>query len=117
MFTDQLLGSSGLFTLVHILVWFTTNTQFMDGDIKDKSLLIAIVLSVPTTLCAYYASKLTYDMLEASAWAVRFIAFGTSRLIFPILTWYLLNESMFTTKTMICTFLAVCIICVQLFWK
>ena len=100
MFTTQLVGSIGLFTLVHILVWFTTNTQFMDSAIKDKSLLIAILLSVPTTLCAYYASKITDSMLEESAWAVRFIAFGTSWLIFPILTWYLLDESMFTTKTM-----------------
>tara|TARA_Y100000592_G_scaffold79859_1_gene126026 strand:+ start:400 stop:756 length:357 start_codon:yes stop_codon:yes gene_type:complete len=117
MFSAQLLGSIGLFFLVHIMVWFTTNTQFMDSAIKDKSLLIAIILAIPTTLCAYFASKITYGMLEESAWAVRFIAFGTSWLIFPFLTWWLLNESMLTPKTMICTFLAICIICVQLFWR
>ena len=117
MFAAQLIGSVTLFFIVHVLVWFTTNTQFMDSPIKDKSLLIAMALSIPTTLAAYYASKITYGMLEESAWAVRFIAFGTSWMVFPAMTWYLLGESMLTPKTLICTFLAICIICVQLFWR
>lgn len=104
------------FTLLHCLVWFSTNTQFMDQDIKNRSLEIAMLLSIPTTLLAYYGSKFTYAALAESVWAIRFIGFGTSWLVFPVLTWVLIGESMFTPKTLICTFLALCIISVQLFY-
>jgi hypothetical protein len=38
-------------------------------------------------------------------------------LTFPFLTWYFLNESMFTTKTMLCVLLSAIIVGIQLFWK
>ena len=112
----NLFSGTLLFLMCHILVWFNTNTQFMNHEIKDKSFLVAIILSVPTTICAYYASRVTYDALDSTAWAVRFMAFGTSWIVFPLMTWLFLNESMMTPKTMVCTFLAICIICVQLWW-
>ena len=51
------------------------------------------------------------------AWAARMLGFGMSYLTFPFLTWWLLNESMFTTKTMLCVFLSIMIVGIQLFWK
>jgi hypothetical protein len=40
-----------------------------------------------------------------------------SYLTFPLLTWWLLNESMFTMKTMLCVTLSFMIIAIQLGWK
>jgi hypothetical protein len=51
------------------------------------------------------------------AWAARMLGFGMSYLTFPFLTWWLLHESMFTTKTMLCIFLSIMIVGIQLFWK
>ena len=116
MVYGQLILGILFFVLLHSLVWFSTNLQFMEQDIKNRSLEIAMLLSIPTTLLAYYGSKLTYASLSESVWAIRFIGFGTSWLVFPILTWVLLGESMFTPKTLICTFLALCIISVQIFY-
>tara|TARA_Y100000114_G_scaffold117003_1_gene111321 strand:- start:318 stop:671 length:354 start_codon:yes stop_codon:yes gene_type:complete len=106
-----------LFILAQVLVWFSTNAQFMSGPIGKHSLLLALVISLPLTLICYYAGRFTYDALGESAWAVRFIAFGTSWVVFPLLTWWLLKESMFDPKTLVCTFLAFVIVAIQLFWK
>ena len=43
------------------------------------------------------------------------LVFCMSYLTFPILTWWLLHESMFTTRTLLCIFLSFCIMGVQ-FW-
>jgi hypothetical protein len=45
------------------------------------------------------------------------LGFGVSYLTFPILTYLILKESMFTPKTMACVFLSFCIIGIQIFWK
>ena len=114
MWSKLLLGVM-LFACLHVLVWFTVNLQFVKGDISSKSLQISILLSIPATLCAYFASRYTYEALH-SAWSVRFISFGVSYLIFPILTWRILSESMLTPKTLICILLSIIIVLVQIFW-
>ena len=76
-----------------------------------------VTLAIPTSLAAYYASRFTYAALDEQVWAVRFIGFGTSYLVFPLLTWWLLKESMFTPKTLICIMLSMLIIAIQVFWK
>ena len=106
-----------LFLALHAGAWFCTNTQFMDSQISQHSFWIMIALAIPTSLAAYYASRFTYDGLSGEVWAVRFIGFGTSYLVFPALTWWLLKESMFTPKTMVCIFLSMLIIAIQVFWK
>jgi hypothetical protein len=45
------------------------------------------------------------------------LGFGVSYFTFPFLTWWLLNESMFTTKTMLCVALSFIIVAIQLFWR
>lgn len=117
MVWQKLILGMFLFFLLHIIVWFSSNLQFMKDSISDKSLYIALCLSIPATLCAYFGTRMTYSALGESVWAVRFIGFGTSYLVFPLLTWWLLKESMFTPKTMICIALSLLIVCIQVFWK
>ena len=113
----NLIYSCALFLVLHVFVWFSSNAQFISDSWNQKSFYIMLGASLPISLCAYYASRLGYSELGDSAWGVRFLAFGTSYLIFPVLTWLVLKESMFTPKTMICIGLSFLIICIQVFWK
>jgi len=106
-----------LFVVLHAFVWMTTNSQFMEEKWASKSFWIAAALAFPTTMIAYYTSRLAYDALNGSVWAIRFIGYGTSYLVFPLLTWLILKESMFTPKTMTCIGLSLVIIIIQITWK
>jgi len=112
----QLAISTFLFTILHTLVWFSTNLQFVKGFDNSKSLFISLLLSIPITLCAFYATKIAYSAMSDSLWSVRFIGFGMSYLVFPILTWTILGESMFTIKTISCICLSIIIVCIQVFF-
>ena len=116
MIWTKFISGCFLFCLLHALVWFSTNLQFVKGFENSRTLLYAMCLAVPTTVIAYFATKLTYSSLEDSLWAVRFVGFGTSYLVFPVLTWAFLGESMFTAKTLVCVFLSLLIVFIQVFY-
>ncbi|MDB4337453.1 hypothetical protein OAA09_00385 [bacterium] len=113
----KLIAGTACFVALHTLVWFSTNLQFVNDKLADKSFQIMLGCSLPISLLAYYGSRFTYEAMEESAWSVRFIAFGTSYLVFPLLTWWMLKESIFMPKTMICIALSFLILGIQLFWK
>jgi len=50
-------------------------------------------------------------------WSSKLIGFGVSNVVFGLLTYIFLKESMLTPKTMVCLFLACLIIAIQIFWK
>lgn len=112
----QLLYGVLLFTLLHVSVWWSTNAQFIEGWTSRQAMLLCFALSIPTTALAFAASRLTYDALGGQLWSVRFVGFGLSYLVFPVLTWWFLGESMFTVKTMLCVFLSFLIIYIQIWW-
>ena len=103
-----------LFLLGQILGWFQLNLQYISKWWSDKPLLSAILMGIPTSIAFWYAWKYTSDA-TGSVWSSRFIGSSTGMLVFPILTWYLLGESMFTVKTLVCLTLAVVIILIQLY--
>ena len=105
-----------LFILTHILVWFSTNLQLVEKFNSVNTFALTVFLAIPTSVTAYYATRLVYDSLEDSLWAVRFVGFGVSYLVFPILTWMMLGESMFTPKTLVCIFLSLLIVLIQVFF-
>ena len=101
-----------LFILTDIVVWFQINAQFLNGWWKEHSLLLCGVVALPIAFGYYFAWSYAVTAF-GSWWGVRFIAFALSFLVFPIMTQYFLGESMFTTKTLICVMLAICILGVQ----
>ena len=105
-----------LFATGQCLVWFQINSQFVWDWWADKPWRGAIIYSIPAGLCFLYGVKLTYEVMN-EVWGPRFLIFGMSYFTFPILTWYFLNESMFTTKTMICVILSFIIVGIQLLWR
>ena len=104
----------GTLVIVHILIWFTLNLQFVDGWRESSKIWWVIIgLAIPTSILSALATKSLYAGLD-SVWSARFIGFGTSYLVFPIMTWVLLGESMMTTKTISCIFLSILIVVIQL---
>ena len=114
--TFNIMAGIGLFILGHIFAWFQLNSQFVWEWWQDKPFVAVGIYSIPVGTCFWYATKLIVDETGA-AWSSRFLGFAASYFVFPLLTYALLNESMFTPKTLTCIFLSCLIIAVQLFWK
>ena len=91
------------------------NAQFLSDWWKDRPVTSAFLLGVPTSLLFWNAWRIVTQETD-SVWAARFIGSSTGLVLFPILTWYLLGESMFTAKTLICLSLAIIIILIQIFY-
>ena len=115
--SSNLLFGCCLFALGQTLAWFQINSQFVWEWWKTRPLLAVLLYSPPIGICFWYGVKIAYAEMGGIVWGPRFLIFSMSYLTFPLLTWYFLNESMFTTKTMICVFLSMLIVAVQLFWR
>tara|TARA_A100001015_G_C14987599_1_gene712284 strand:- start:818 stop:1156 length:339 start_codon:yes stop_codon:yes gene_type:complete len=103
------------FFLGQILGWFQLNSQYLSEWWRDKPVSAAFIIGVPTSIAFWYAWRMIVEA-TGSVWTARFIGSSTGLIIFPILTWFLLGESMFTAKTVICLGLAILIILIQLFY-
>ena len=114
--TSNIMIACCLFALGQTMGWFQLNAQFVWEWWKDKPIVSAAVFSIPTGICFWYGIKLCYEEW-GQVWGPRFLIFSMSYLTFPIFTWYFLNESMFTAKTMTCVFLSFLIIAIQPLWK
>ena len=112
----DMLFAMSFFTMGHILAWYTHNSQFVWEYWANKPILANIVFGVPCGLLFWYGTRYAVsasDML----WTSRFVAFSLSYVTFPLMTWWYLGESMFTTKTLVCTFLAFLIVICQIYIK
>jgi ABC-type phosphate transport system permease subunit len=111
---SNLLYGSILITLLQIMVWVSVNAQFSEYFKDVNTFAVCVLLAVPISISGFFGSKFLYAHFD-SAWSIRFVGFGISYLVFPVMTWYLLAESMFTAKTLLCIFLSLCIILIQVF--
>ena len=105
------------FILGHILGWFAGNSQFVWEYWEDKAVLATLLFGTPAGLSFWWGTKFCFEATGGELWSVRFIAAVFSYTVFPVMTWYFLNESMFTAKTMSCIFLSFCILMIQIFVK
>ena len=105
-----------LFIITDIFVWFQLNSQFLNEWWKSRSLLLCTLLALPIAFGYYFAWSYAVAAF-GSWWSVRFIGFALTFMVFPVLTYCLLGESFLTSKTLICTLLAICILGVQAYLK
>jgi hypothetical protein len=105
-----------LFILGQTLVWFQLNSQFVWDWWRDRPIPAILFFSVPASFCFWYGVRMVVGEMN-ELWGPRLLIFGMSYLTFPLLTWYYMNESMFTPKTMICVLLSFAIVAVQLLWR
>ncbi len=79
-------------------------------------MLSNIIFAVPMGLCFWYAIRHIVDA-TGLLWSSKLIGFGVSNMVFAILTYALLKESILVPKTMVCLVLSVAIITIQVMWK
>lgn len=104
-----------VFMLGQIAGWFQLNSQLLWKWWHDKPFITALIFGLPTSILYWYAWRIIVGATE-SAWTARFIGSTSGLIVFPILTWFLLGETMLTPKTMICLGLTILIILIQLFY-
>ena len=102
-----------LFVVANIIIWYQLNSQLVWEWAKGtKSMWIMSLLGIPISLLLWYCTKIGYRGF-GNLWAVRFMGFATSMLVFPIMTYFYLGEPM-TLKVIITLMLALIIMILQL---
>ena len=102
-----------IFLLNNILIWYQLNSQLVwDWAKGTKSMWIMSLMGIPISLLFWYATKIGYIGF-GNLWAVRFIGFATSMMVFPIMTYFYLGEAI-NVKTFISIISAFIIMLLQL---
>lgn len=114
--SKYLLSTMVLFGLGHIFIWFQLYSHYVWTWWENKPIHAVLIFGIPASIFFWYGTKIAVDA-TSEAWSARMLGFGMSYLTFPALTWWLLEESMFTAKTMTCVLLSFLIIAIQVFWK
>ena len=108
-----ILLSTFLFLFSQILIWYQLNSQLVWKWAEGyKSMLWMSLLGIPISALMWYCTKIGYVGF-GSLWAIRFVGFAASMIIFPIMTYFYLGEPM-TIKVWITLFLAIIIMILQL---
>jgi len=84
--------------------WFRNNAWFNVG-----------VLGILLSILFVYGARVGYEAWE-SVWKVRLIQFSVGACMVSIWSWVILGEGL-DTKTLVCLFLSLLIILIQVFWK
>lgn len=94
-------------------VFLQHNLQYINPYYKDKTHLLLLTMSIPISYFYFYSWTYFVNASNGSVWSARFIFFGLSYFVYPIMAYVFLNESPFTIKTILCTLLSVIILLVQ----
>jgi peptidoglycan/LPS O-acetylase OafA/YrhL len=105
-----------LMALGNTIAYFQNNGQIFWPNWKNNTVLYALVLAIPTTLCFIFSTKYIYEATH-SIWSIKIIGFVVGVMIYYMFTSMLSTESILTTKNLICVGLALIILYVQLFYK
>ena len=101
------------FLIANVIVWYQLNGQLVWGFWKtSRGIILSLLMGIPVTGLFWLATKWGY-LGFGNLWAVRFMGFATSMLIFPCMTYFYLNETI-TIKTFITIMLSIIIMILQL---
>jgi len=95
----------------NILVWFQLNGQIRWPIMKDYIFLLCL-LGMPISYIFFKVTEFGYEGL-GSLWAVRMVIYAVSYLVFPFLTYFVLNEGLDTT-TIISILLSILILIINI---
>jgi hypothetical protein len=112
----KLLTACLLILAGHVAAWYGTYSQFIWDWCKENVSLLPLIFSIPTGYLFLYGMKFAVEEMD-EVWGPRLMGFGISYLVFPILTYYYFNESMFEPKTLVCVGLSAIIVSIQVLWK
>ena len=112
MINKYIIGTIFVFLLSNILIWYQVNSQLVwDWAKTYKSMWCMALMGVPISLLFWFGTKWGYVGF-GNLWAVRFMGFATSMMVFPIMTYLYLGEAI-TIKVAITIGLAVIIMILQ----
>ena len=84
------------FLIANVIVWYQLNGQLVWGFwITSRGIILSLLMGIPVTGLFWLATKWGY-LGFGNLWAVRFMGFATSMLIFPCMTYFYLNETFIT---------------------
>ena len=108
-----MLGALVTYIIGSSCVFFQHNLQFINPYFKDKAHILILTMSIPISYLYFYSWTYFVNSNSGSVWAARFIFFGLSYLVYPVLAYTFMHESPFTLKTVLCTILSVVILLIQ----
>ena len=113
MISKEIIYTLILFLFSNVIVWFQLNSQLVwDWAKGTKSMWLMSLMGIPISLLFWWATKIGYQGL-GTLWQTRLLAFATSMMIFPLMTWIYLGE-IITLKIGISIMLAITIVILQL---
>jgi multidrug transporter EmrE-like cation transporter len=101
--------------MAQILTFIQLQGQFKFQWAKENPFYMSL-LGVPLSLLYLQSVKHLVAHFEGQLWPSRLLGFAIGAIVFTAMSWIWFKEPM-TLKTLICLGLAVCIMCIQLFWK
>ena len=113
MISKEIIYTIILFLVCNVVVWYQLNSQLVWEWAKGtKSMWIMSLMGIPISLLFWWATKIGYQGL-GTLWQTRLLAFATSMMIFPLMTWIYLGE-VITMKIGVSILLAIIIVVLQL---
>ena len=103
-----------LILIGHVVSWYATFSQFIWSWCRDNLILMPLIFSIPIGYLFTYGMRFAVQEMD-EVWGPRLLGFGISYLVFPFLTYYYFNESMFNPKTLTCIVLSFMIVAIQVF--
>jgi hypothetical protein len=82
----------------------------------EKYPIPVLLLSVPISWCFIKSVNAYVHAYGGEIWPSRLIGFGIGVITFTLMSILIFNETM-SSKTLICLFLSVAIILIQVYWK
>jgi hypothetical protein len=108
-----ILISTILFIVTQIAIWYQLNSQLVWKWAEGyKSMWWMSLFGVPISLLLWYCTKIGYIGF-GNLWSVRFMGFATSMLVFPIMTYFYLGETI-SLKIVVTIILSLIIMLIQL---
>lgn len=101
-----------MFAAAQGMAWLQINGQFVSEWCKNNAFLLSL-LGVPISYLFIHATGLTFIALDNKAWPGRLLTFAVGIVVFTLLTWLLLGETI-TWKTAVSLFLTIIIIALQI---
>jgi hypothetical protein len=98
-----------------IITFIQLQGQFKFEWAKENPFYMSL-LGIPLSLLYLGSVKHLVAHFDGQLWPSRLLGFAIGAIVFTAMSWAWFREPL-SLKTLICLGLAVCIMCIQLFWK
>ena len=111
----SLIISFVLVVLAQSLAYLQLQSQFFSTWAKEHPLMMSLT-GIPISILLIYFTKYCAMAFDGQVWPGRLIGFAVGAIVFALMSHFIMNEP-FSTKTVLCLFLAGGILGIQIFWK